>query len=182
MSALFRSKFSLCTGPLSCVTANFQGSGAKFKHFLSHGGQQFVKKHPPSLCGHSNIARRGENFTKTVALWTPSHGSGSSVYRGRRGFLGKLALGAATGLSIATLVQSLHTGAVSAMALKINLNTAEGDWKKIKGEAVKQNLKECLVGWLKWNTPVESHDQNTCYPKPFKYISNFQQTRYTQST
>lgn len=155
MSALFRSKFSLCTGPRSCVTANFQGSGAKFKHFLSHGGQQFVKKHPPSLCGHSNIARRGENFTKTGALWTSSHGSGSSVYRGRRGFLGKLALGAATGLSIATLVQSLHTGAVSAMALKINLNSAEGDWKKIKGEAVKQNLKECLVGWLKVMVKVE---------------------------
>lgn len=145
MSALFTYKFPLCTGPLSRVTANFQGAGAKFKHFLSPGNQQFVKKHPTSLCSHFNIAPRGENFSKTAALWTPSQGSGSSVYRGRRGFLGKFALGAAAGLSIATLVQSLHTGAVTAMALKINLNSAEGDWKKIKGEAVKQNLKECSV-------------------------------------
>lgn len=139
--AILTHKFSLCTGPVSRVTANFQGAGAKFKHILSPGSQQFVKKHPTSLCGHFNIAPRGENFSKTAALWTSSQGSGSSVYRGRRGFLGKLALGAAAGLSIATLVQSLHTGAVTAMALKINLNTAEGDWNMIKGEAVKQNLK-----------------------------------------
>lgn len=141
MSALFTYKFPLCTGPLSRVTANFNGAGAKLKHILSPGSQQFIKKHPTSLCGHFNIALRGENFSKTAALWTPSQGSRSSVYRGRRGFLGKLALGAAAGLSIATLVQCLHTGAVTAMALKINLNSAEGDWKKIKGEAVKQNIK-----------------------------------------
>lgn len=149
MSALFTSKFSCCTGPLSRVTADLHGAGAKYKHFLSHGNQQFEKKHPPSLCGHFNIAPRCENFPKTVALWTPSQGSGSSINRGRRGFLGKLALGAAAGSSTATLGHSLHTGAVSAMALKINLDSAEGDWKKIKGEAVHQNLKECLVGWLK---------------------------------
>lgn len=143
MSALFTYKFPLCTGPLSRVTANFQGAGAKFKHILSPGSRQCVKKHP--FCGHFNIAPRGENFSNTAAIWTPSQGRGSSVYRGRRGFLGKLALGAAAGLSVATLVQSLHTGAVTAMALKINLNFAEGDWKKIKGEAVKQNLKRTLV-------------------------------------
>lgn len=134
MSALFTSKFPLCTGPLSRVPGHFQGAGAKLKHILSPGTQQFVKKHPTPLCDHFNIAPRGENLSKTAALWTRSQGSGSSVGRSRGGFAGKLALGAAAGLSFATLVQSLHTGAITAMALKIDLSSTKGDWKMIKGE------------------------------------------------
>lgn len=55
--------------------------------------------------------------------------------RGRRlwpGLLGTAAFGAALGLSSAALTQSLFTGTVTAMALKVNLNSAEGDWTKIK--------------------------------------------------
>lgn len=141
MSALFTCKLPLCAGPRSRVSVNFQGAGAKFKHLLSPGSQQFVKKRSAFLRGHFYIAPRGENISKTAALWTPSQGSDPSVFRSRRGFLGKLALGAAAGLSFATLLQSLHTGAITAMALKIDLSSAEGDWKKIKGEASNQNFK-----------------------------------------
>lgn len=124
---------------MSRFTANFQVPGAKFKHIFSPGSQQFVKKRPTSLYGHFNVAPRGENFSKTAAVLTLSQGSGSCLPRGRGRFVGELALGAAAGLSIATLGQSLHTGAVTATTRNINLNSAEGDWKKIKGEAVKQN-------------------------------------------
>lgn len=187
ISALFTYKFPLCTGPLSRVTANFQGAGAKFKHILSPGSRQFVKKHPTSLCGHYNIAPRGESFPNTAAIWTPSQGRGSSVYRGRRGFLGKLALGAAAGLSVATLVQSLHTGAVTAMALKINLNFAEGDWKKIKGEKLKGSLVQCFNAChalcvVKVECTCGIIWPNSCYPWPSKYIYNLPQTGHTQST
>uniref|UniRef100_A0A3B5K8V6 Mono-ADP ribosylhydrolase 1 n=1 Tax=Takifugu rubripes TaxID=31033 RepID=A0A3B5K8V6_TAKRU len=114
MAALFAYKSPLCTGPLPRITANFQGAGAKFKHILSPGSQHFVKNQK----------------------------SGSSICRGGRGILGKIALGLAAGVSTATLVQSLHTGTFSAMAIKVNLNSAEGNWKEIKGEAF---LLSCSV-------------------------------------
>lgn len=136
MSALFAYKSPLCTGPLPRITANFQGAGAKFKHILSPGSQHFVKKPPTSLRGHFNIAPLGETFSKSAAVCTSSQKGGSSICRGGRGILGKIALGLAAGVSTAALVQSLHTGTFTAMAIKVNLNSAEGDWKEIKGEAV----------------------------------------------
>lgn len=134
MSALFAYKSPLC--PLPRITANFQGAGAKFKHILSPGSQHFVKKPPTSLCGHFDIAPRGATFSKSAVVCTSSQKSGSSTCRGGRGILGKIALGLAAGVSTATLVQSLHTGTFTAMAITVNLNSAEGDWKEIKGEAV----------------------------------------------
>lgn len=136
MSALFAYKSPLCTGPLPRITANFQGAGAKFKHILSPGSQHVVKKPPTSLRGHLNVGPRGETFSTSAALCSCSRTSGPRTRRGGRGILGLAALGLAAGVSTATLVQSLHTGTFAAMALKVNLNSAEGDWKKIKGEAV----------------------------------------------
>lgn len=57
--------------------------------------------------------------------------------------MGKVALAAA-----ATLVHSLHTGTFTAMALKVNLSSAEGDWKEIKGEAVIKELKRTFYSML----------------------------------
>lgn len=141
MSALLRYKPPFCAGPLPRVTAHFQGAGAKLKHILSPGSQGLAKKPAASLCGHFNVAPRGGNFSKTSARWTSSQGSGSSTHRGRRGFVGKVALAAAA----ATLVHSLHTGTFTAMALKVNLNSSDGDWKEIKGEAVKKSSKGPFV-------------------------------------
>lgn len=148
MSALLRYKLPLRTSPLPCVTAKFQGAGAKFKHILSPGSHQFVKKPPTSLRGHFNIAPRGETFHKSVALWTSSQRSGCSIYRGRRGTPGKVAVGLAAGVSTSVLVQSLHTGSFTAMALKVNLNSNEGDWKEIKGEACQQKSKRMFRSML----------------------------------
>ncbi|XP_029703518.1 ADP-ribose glycohydrolase MACROD1 isoform X2 [Takifugu rubripes] len=73
---------------------------------------------------------------------TSSQKSGSSICRGGRGILGKIALGLAAGVSTATLVQSLHTGTFSAMAIKVNLNSAEGNWKEIKEFLLSCSVKD----------------------------------------
>lgn len=102
-----------------------QKAGAKFKHFLTPGSP--------------NAATRADwlsssTATATLGRFNQANGS-SSLPRGRRtGWLGKFVLGAALGVSTAALVQSLHTGIVTAMSLQINLDSAEGDWKKTKGE------------------------------------------------
>lgn len=167
ISALFSyCRVPLCTGPLSRVRANFQGAGVKFKHILTPGSPQLVRKPATSsLRGHINVALRAEKFSTTAALWRSSQGNGSSIYRGRRGSLGRVALGVTLGVSTVALVQSLHTGTLTAMALKVNLNSAEGDWKEIKGEAVQPRPR----GFLFTVTTATllsheklSHVQNTC--------------------
>ncbi|XP_034546450.1 ADP-ribose glycohydrolase MACROD1 isoform X2 [Notolabrus celidotus] len=127
----------LSTGPLSRARADFQGAGVKFKHFLSPGSPHLGGKPAKSpVRGHINAAPRAEKFSTTAVVWKSSQGNGSSWSssspRGRRGWLGKFALGAALGASTAALVQCLHTGTLTAMAQKIDLNSTEGDWKKIK--------------------------------------------------
>lgn len=142
ISALFSYVRALpsTTGPFSRVRADFQRAGVKFKHIIAPGSPQPGGKPATSpLRGHINAALRAEKFSTTTAaaaLWKSSQGNGSFSPWGRRGWLGKVALGAALGVSTVALVQSLHTGTLAAMALKINLNSAEGDWKETKGETV----------------------------------------------
>lgn len=136
----------LFTGPLSRVRANFQGAGVKFKHVLTPGTPQLGGKPATSpVRGHSNVDVRTEKFstTTTAAVWKSNQGSGSSSPRGRRGWLSKVALGAALGVSTVALVQSLHTGTLTAMSLKVNLNSAEGDLKETKGETVQARPRGC---------------------------------------
>uniref|UniRef100_A0AAV2MJN1 Uncharacterized protein n=1 Tax=Knipowitschia caucasica TaxID=637954 RepID=A0AAV2MJN1_KNICA len=52
--------------------------------------------------------------------------------RGRGHRLAPVVLGTAVGVSSAALIQSLHTGTFAAMPLKVDLNSAEGDWKASK--------------------------------------------------
>lgn len=137
----------LCTGPLSRVRANFQGVGVKFKHALTPGGSQPGGRLATSpLHSHINGPLRPEKFSTTAAatLWknSPVNVSPSSSLRARRGWLGKVALGAALGVSSAALVQCLHTGTLSAMALKVNLDSAEGDWKETKDFLLSLSVKD----------------------------------------
>lgn len=146
ISALFSYiRAPLCTGPLSRVRADFQGAGVKFKHILTPGSPRLGAE-PATSCvrGHINAALRAEKFsTQTTAeLWKSSQGKASSSPAGRRGWLGKVALGAALGVSTVALVQSLHTGTVTAMARKVNLNSAEGDWKETKDFLLSLSVKD----------------------------------------
>nr|XP_046262414.1 ADP-ribose glycohydrolase MACROD1 isoform X4 [Scatophagus argus] len=135
----------LYTGPLSRARASFQGAGVKFKHILAPRTPQLGDKPATSsLRGHINAAHRSEKFsaTTTAALWKSSQGNGSSSPRGRRSWLGKFALGLTIGVSAVALSQTLHTGTLTAMALKVNLNSAEGDWKKTKDFLLSLSVKD----------------------------------------
>ncbi|XP_039975558.1 ADP-ribose glycohydrolase MACROD1 isoform X3 [Xiphias gladius] len=148
ISALFSYVRALpsTTGPFSRVRADFQRAGVKFKHIIAPGSPQPGGKPATSpLRGHINAALRAEKFSTTTAaaaLWKSSQGNGSFSPWGRRGWLGKVALGAALGVSTVALVQSLHTGTLAAMALKINLNSAEGDWKETKDFLLSLSVKD----------------------------------------
>lgn len=135
--------FSYVRAPLHTrVRANLQDAGVRFKHILTPqvGGKQATSL----LRGHINVALRAEKFstTKAAALWRSSQGNGSPSPRAIRGWLTKVALGGALGVSTAVLVQSLYTGTLNAMALKVNLNSAEGDWKETKDFLLSLSVKD----------------------------------------
>uniref|UniRef100_A0A8C2XDK1 Mono-ADP ribosylhydrolase 1 n=1 Tax=Cyclopterus lumpus TaxID=8103 RepID=A0A8C2XDK1_CYCLU len=143
ISALFSYiRAPLGTGPLFRVCADFQGVGVRFKHMLTAGSFQLVGKPATSpIRGHIKAALRAEKFS-TTAIWKSSQGNCTSSRRGRRGWLTKVALGAALGASSVALVQYLHTGIVNAMARKVNLNSAEGDWKETKDSLLSLSVKD----------------------------------------
>ncbi|XP_013861512.1 ADP-ribose glycohydrolase MACROD1 isoform X2 [Austrofundulus limnaeus] len=132
----------LCTaGSLSGgVRGDFlQKAGVKLKHFLTRGSpQQQVGGTPVKspVRGYMSAATRADRLsasTATAALRRFSQANGSpSLPRGGTGWLGKFALGAALGVGTAALVRSLHTGIITAMSVKSNLDSAEGNWKETK--------------------------------------------------
>lgn len=146
MSALFSYvRAPLFTVPLPCVRTDIQRAGIKFKHIFTPGSPQLGGKPATSpLRGHIHAAPRAEKLlTTTRALWRSSQGSSpSSSPRGKSVWLGRVALGTALGVSAAALVQSLHTGTLAAMALKVNLNSAEGDWKETKDFLLSLSVKD----------------------------------------
>ncbi|XP_026185489.1 ADP-ribose glycohydrolase MACROD1 isoform X2 [Mastacembelus armatus] len=143
MSALFSNVTALprTTGPLARVRADLQGAGVKFKHILTSGGPWLEGKPATSpVRGHINAALRVDKLS-TTALWRSSQGNGSSSPRGSRGWLGKVALGAAFGVGTVALVQSFHTGTLAAMAFKVDLNSAK-EWKKTKDFLLSLSVEE----------------------------------------
>ncbi|XP_040904178.1 ADP-ribose glycohydrolase MACROD1 isoform X2 [Toxotes jaculatrix] len=146
MSALFSHVRALpcATGLPSRVRADFQRAAVKFGHIVAPGSFQLGGKPATSpVRGHINAAFRAEKFSTTAAaLWKSSQGSGSFLTRGRRGWLGKVALGAALGVSTVALVRSLHTGTLAAMAFKVNLNSTGGDWKETKDFLLSLSVKD----------------------------------------
>lgn len=147
MSALFSYvRAPLSTVPLPRVRTDIQRAGIKFKHIFTSGSPQLGGKPATSpLRGHIHTAPRAEKFSTTTAAafrWSrQDSGSPSSSPRERAYWLGRVALGAALGVSAVVVVRSLHTGTLAAMAQKVNLNSAEGDWKETKGETNQPGLR-----------------------------------------
>ncbi|XP_055015118.1 ADP-ribose glycohydrolase MACROD1 isoform X1 [Boleophthalmus pectinirostris] len=108
-------------------------TGVKFMHSLTSGASCQLRGNPaprPICC--SLYRESAPKFSTTPAFWKSSQTGGLSSPRGRGHWLGTVALGTALGVSSAALIQSLHTGTFAAMPLKVNLNSAEGDWKETK--------------------------------------------------
>ncbi|XP_028271457.1 ADP-ribose glycohydrolase MACROD1 isoform X2 [Parambassis ranga] len=148
-----------CTiGPLSRAR-HFQRAGVKFKHILSPGSPQLGGKPATShLRGHISSAPRAKKFpTTTTALGAFSQGNALSVQRGRRVWLGRFTLGAVLGVSTGALVQSVHTGAITAMASKVNLDSADGNWKETKDFLLSLSVKERRT-YYKTSGPVPLDD------------------------
>ncbi|KAM9741518.1 ADP-ribose glycohydrolase MACROD1 isoform 2-T2 [Menidia menidia] len=121
------------TGPVSHTGADLQRAGVKFKHILTLVSPQLGRKPVTSpVRGHINASIGAPRFSTTAAVWRSGQATGPSSPRARALWLGKLALGTALGATTAALVQGFHTGVVTAMALKINLDSADGDWKETK--------------------------------------------------
>lgn len=128
-----------CKVPLSRVRANFQGVGVRFKHVLSPGSPHCARK-PAVGLSRTRSPVTAEKFSTTAwseALWRSAAGSTCSASPGKTsGLLGRVVLGVAAGVSSVAVVQALHTGSLSAMARGVNLESAEGNWKETKGEAL----------------------------------------------
>ncbi|XP_023010590.1 ADP-ribose glycohydrolase MACROD1 isoform X2 [Maylandia zebra] len=145
-------------GPLSRVSADTQSVGVKFKHILTPGSPQLGRRPATSAPrSHINAVRRTDKFSTTTPLWRSSRGTHSSLPQVNRGWLGKFALGTAFGVSTAVLVQSLHTGAFTAMALKINLDSDKEDWKKTKDYLLSLSVEDRRQYY--WTTDYKPLDE-----------------------
>nr|XP_054595122.1 ADP-ribose glycohydrolase MACROD1 isoform X4 [Nothobranchius furzeri] len=138
---------SCMSSSMPCVRSDFQRAGVKFKHFFTLGGSPQFGRTPVAspARGEVDAAIRAHRFSTTTAAGAPRkfvQANGSSLPRGRSGWLGKFALGAALGASTAALVQSFHTGVITAMSHKINLGSAEGDWKETKAFLLSLSLED----------------------------------------
>lgn len=130
-------------GPLTRVRADVQSAGVKFKHILTPGSPQLGRGSATSAPrSHIYPVRRTDKLSTTTTLGRASRGSNSSIPQVKRGWLGTFAVGTALGVSTAVLVQSLHTGAFTAMALKVNLDSAVGDWKETKDFLLSLSVKD----------------------------------------
>ncbi|XP_037315927.2 ADP-ribose glycohydrolase MACROD1 isoform X2 [Pungitius pungitius] len=112
-------------GPLPRVRADLC---ARFKH-VSTPGRLGLGAQPAAgpVRGNVEPALRAERSR-------PGGGCPPAVSRGTRGWPGRVAFGAAAvlGASAVAVVRSLHAGKVTATARKVDLNSADGDWKEIK--------------------------------------------------
>lgn len=129
---------------LSAVPALWAASlrtGVKFMHMSTSGAPCQLGGKPATgfIRCHFKPHPAQKFSTTSAALCKLSQRGGPPSPRGRR--LGTVALGAALGVSSAALIQSLYTGTLAAMALKVNLNSAEGDWTKIKAFLLSQEDK-----------------------------------------
>ncbi|KAM4733059.1 ADP-ribose glycohydrolase MACROD1 isoform 2-T2 [Anableps anableps] len=144
MSARVSHIRALPCSALSRLRADFQRAGVKFSHLLPPGSPQLRGPGVTSpVRSHINAAVRGNRFSTIAAgLRKSSQANGSPSSGWKRGWLGKLALGTALGVGTGALVQALHTGGITAMALKINLDSAESDWKEAKDFLLSLSVKD----------------------------------------
>lgn len=118
--------------------AEFQKDTVKFKHTLSAWNSPVII---PTRSNINAAVTAKKSSLVGSELWKSSQANTSPPTEWKRSLLGKFALGAALGVGTVTLVRSVHTGAVTAMVLKVNLDSADGDWKKTKGESVLPSFK-----------------------------------------
>uniref|UniRef100_A0A3P9MJC0 Mono-ADP ribosylhydrolase 1 n=1 Tax=Oryzias latipes TaxID=8090 RepID=A0A3P9MJC0_ORYLA len=109
--------------------AEFQKDSVKFKHTLTAWNSPVIF---PARSNINAAVTAKKSSLVGSELWKSSQTNTSPPTEWKRSLLGKFALGAALGVGTVTLVRSVHTGAVTAMALKVNLDSADGDWKKTK--------------------------------------------------
>uniref|UniRef100_A0A3B3W327 Mono-ADP ribosylhydrolase 1 n=1 Tax=Poecilia latipinna TaxID=48699 RepID=A0A3B3W327_9TELE len=184
MSARVSHIRALPCSALSRIRADFQTAGVKFRHLLPPGSPQLRGTGVTSpVRSHINTAVRGDRFSTTAALRKSSQANGSSSPRGRRGWLGKFALGAAFGVGTGVLVHALHTGVLTAMPLKINLDSAERDWKEAKDFLLSLSVKD-RRGYYRtsgsvplddipvWTPTAGQTSVNICASKPSRYLRN----------
>lgn len=127
--------FPHCKILLSRVRANFQGAGVRFRHVLPPGSPVCARK--PAVGLTRSPVTKFSTSARSETLWRSAPGRACSASRGKTsGFLGRVVLGVAAGVSSVAVVQALHTGSLCAMARTVNLESAEGNWKETKGEAV----------------------------------------------
>uniref|UniRef100_A0A3P9I856 Mono-ADP ribosylhydrolase 1 n=1 Tax=Oryzias latipes TaxID=8090 RepID=A0A3P9I856_ORYLA len=109
--------------------AGFQKDSVKFKHTLSAWNSPVII---PAWSNINAAVTAKKSSLVGSELWKSSQANTSPPTEWKRSLLGKFALGAALGVGTVTVVRSVHTEAVTAMALKVNLDSADGDWKKTK--------------------------------------------------
>ncbi|XP_077956692.1 ADP-ribose glycohydrolase MACROD1 isoform X5 [Gasterosteus aculeatus] len=125
MALRMSSLFSHVRAALSRVRAD---RCDRFKHGLTPGSLQLgARPATGPVRGHVKAALRAERSS-------PGDGGPPALSPGRRGWPGRVAFGAAAvlGASTVALVRSLHAGKVTATARKVDLNSADGDWRKTK--------------------------------------------------
>lgn len=162
-----------CTGPP--LSASLK-TGVKFMHMLTSGAPfQLGRKPAAGFIRCHFQPHPAPKFCTTPAVFWKSVQRGGDSSSHRRHWLGTVALGAALGVSSAALIQSLYTGTLAAMALKVNLNSAEGDWKKIKAFLLSLEDKRPYYRTSKYTqlediplwTPTAGSEQNK-YPRNAK--------------
>ncbi|XP_057707185.1 ADP-ribose glycohydrolase MACROD1 isoform X1 [Corythoichthys intestinalis] len=150
----------LSAGPVSLVA-----TGVRFKHIiLTLGSAQVGRKPVPSpLCGHINTA----NLTATTATRSRStRGNCFSPPLEKR-------LRSASG--IGALTKFLHTGAMA--AIKVDLNSREGDWKDIKefllSQPVEGRRKYYRTEYIQLdNIPIWTHTGASDFLEVSYYLRN----------
>lgn len=118
------------TRALQTIPGPRSGAGVGFQRAAASGKSAATS----ALRSHISSVLQANKFSTTAAaaIWKSGQWNSSPSTRGRTGWLGRFALGAALGLSAAAVVHSIHTGSITAMASKVDLSSAKGDWNKIK--------------------------------------------------
>ncbi|KAM8848674.1 ADP-ribose glycohydrolase MACROD1 isoform 1-T1 [Synchiropus picturatus] len=117
------------TLPHTRMLSRVQPAGVRFTHSLTRTFFQVGGK--PSR-SHTAAAPRASFSTTRAQQGAHTRETGSISPPGKRAWLGRAAVGAALGVGTLVVGSSLHTGSLAAMALKVDLTSAEGDWKETK--------------------------------------------------
>ncbi|KAM9795659.1 LOW QUALITY PROTEIN: ADP-ribose glycohydrolase MACROD1 [Neosynchiropus ocellatus] len=121
------------TSPHTRMLTRVQPVGVRFAHSLTRTFLQVGGKPGASPArGHIPAAPRATFSSTPARKGSRGRETGSLSPPGGRAWSGRAAVGAALGVGTLVVGSSLHTGSLAAMALKVDLTSAEGDWKETK--------------------------------------------------